>query len=84
MAASSSVMAQNVILINGEPTKVILNDTSIVSVINEDVSDYMKGFKTVLPEHDKSFAYETYKKKIALTKMRILRKQKELFTNSED
>lgn len=54
VAFSSSVNAQTVVLINGEPTKVLLEKTTIIDALYDDVSDYLKGFDTNIPV-DRSF-----------------------------
>ena len=57
--ALESMTAQSIILVNGEPTKVILENTDIVQVIPADLGDYMKDF-------DNLTHTETYFQKLPL------------------
>lgn len=84
ISASSSIMAQTVILLNGEPTKVILKETSIVEVLDDDVSDYMNGYDTTLPGQKNAYALETYNQVISPLRMFVVREREEIATSTED
>lgn len=43
---SGTLQAQTIILINGEPAEVVLNQSEIVEVIPSDVKDHMKEYDT--------------------------------------
>ena len=47
--ALENMTAQTIVLVNGEPTKVILENNDIAQVIPADLSDYMKDFDNTNP-----------------------------------
>lgn len=57
---SGTLQAQTVILINGEPTEVVLQHSEIVEVMPSDVSDHMKEYDTTIPaKWNASFTVQT-------------------------
>ncbi len=69
--ALESMTAQSIILVNGEPTKVILENTDIAEVIPADLSDYMKDFDNFAPT-------ENYFQKLPLIRV------KPIYANTND